>query len=543
MTVTLLLQARTNSSRLPAKVLLPVAGMPLVVLAARRAANTGHRLIVVTSRESSDDVLAKVLEDWGIACFRGELEDVLKRFVDALEGLPDDDVVVRLTADNVFPDGKFIDRMLGDFERRNVALLACGGVSSGLPYGVSAEVTRVGHLRKAHREATSSYEKEHVTPRIISENGRSLFELYRPWNLEQYRCTVDTLADYLSIAKLFSEISNPDQVCMDCLLEELKSISKRVITLVPARRMVLGGAQFGLNYGIANTAGRPSQSLIDALIHTAIANGVQFIDTARAYSDSEKSIGTALSDGHRSRVTVVTKLSPLDDCPRDATPDVVRVFVERSVYQSCHALGVAKIDVLMLHRAAHLKARGGAIWNAVCRLQKEGIVQNLGVSVQSPDEAQAALNEQNVSYIQMPFNILDYRWGGIVQRLSEARELRPIVVHARSALLQGLLSTNSHVLWERACCSNSDPVISWLESKAKEHADGDVVGLCLLYAFSQSWIDGVVVGVDSMEQLKSNLRVAGGPLLSPEQLAAIDQSRPFVPTGTLDPATWNLKDG
>mgnify|MGYP005842293851 CR=1 FL=1 len=543
MSVTLLLQARTNSSRLPAKVLLPVAGMPLVVLAARRAANTGHRIIVVTSCEPSDDVLCKVLEDWGIACFRGELKDVLKRFVDALDGLPDSHVVVRLTADNVLPDGRFIDRLLDDFERRNVALLACGGKSSGLPYGVSAEVTRVGYLRKAHREATSLYDREHVTSKIIAENGRSIFEAYRSWNLSQYRCTVDTLSDYLLIARLFAVITNPDQIFMDDLLEGLKSVSTEIVTSAPAERMVLGTAQFGLNYGITNTTGRPNQGMVDALVRVAVTNGVQFLDTARAYNDSENRIGKALSDGYLSRVTLVTKLSPLDDCPVDASSDVVRAFVERSVYQSCRALGVGSIDVLMLHRASHLAMRGGSIWDAVCRLQEENIVQDLGVSVQSPEEALAALDFDKISFIQIPFNIIDNRWDGVIQKVSEIRQRRSLVVHARSALLQGLLSTNNKSLWERACCFDPVPVISWLERRAAEYAGGSVVDLCLQYVFSQHWISGVVVGVDSMEQLVSNLKVAGMPPLSANQLAAVLEGRPVVSRETLDPAKWKQVDG
>ncbi|HEY8360977.1 MAG TPA: hypothetical protein VIL30_26255, partial [Ramlibacter sp.] len=103
------LQARTSSSRLPAKVLLPLAGMPVAVLAARRAANTGSQVIVATSTGGDDDALAGLLRDHGIPCHRGSLHDVLQRMVDAAAGYPDHSVFVRLTADNVFPDGALID--------------------------------------------------------------------------------------------------------------------------------------------------------------------------------------------------------------------------------------------------------------------------------------------------------------------------------------------------------------------------------------------------------------------------------------------------
>ncbi|MCG7199147.1 aldo/keto reductase [Marinobacter pelagius] len=538
MTATLLLQARTSSSRLPAKVLLPVGGMPLAVLAARRAGNTGHRVLVVTSRETSDDVLCGVLEDWGTDCFRGDLENTLKRFVDALQGVPDEHVVVRLTGDNVFPDGRFIDEMLEDFERRDVAYLCCGGEASGLPYGVSAEITRAGLLREAHRNTDSAADREHVTPWVIRHYGRNTFDRYQARGMGQYRCTVDTLDDYLRVSRVFAGIEDPADVPLNELLDRLKRYSGDVVTPEPARRLVLGTAQFGLDYGIANRVGRPGRDVVDSLVRTAISNGVQYLDTARAYGNSERALGKALAGGWGSRVKVITKLSPLDDCPADASREVARVFAERSVYQSCHALGLSSLDVLMLHRASHLTAHGGEVWDALLGLQQQGVIGELGVSVQSPQEALAALDHEEVTFIQLPFNLLDYRWDEVVPRIVEVRRHRALVVHARSALLQGLLTTEAEALWRRARCANASEVNAWLRTRTDEYARGDKVELCLRFALSQPWIDGVVVGVDTRQQLVDNLVRAGARRWSEKELASIMRDRPTVPLDTLDPATW-----
>lgn len=181
MTATLLLQARTNSSRLPGKVLLPVCGIPIAVLAALRAGNTGRPVIVVTSLEPTDDALCDLLKHWNIDHYRGELENTLKRFVDALDGLPDNHIVVRLTGDNVFPDGSFIDQLLEDFAARGLSYLCCGGEASGLPYGVSAEVTYAGYLREAHGQAETAFDREHVTPKIIARFGRTFSKVMVLW--------------------------------------------------------------------------------------------------------------------------------------------------------------------------------------------------------------------------------------------------------------------------------------------------------------------------------------------------------------------------
>lgn len=538
MTPTLLLQARTNSTRLPGKVLLPVGGIPLVVLAALRAGNTGHRVIVVTSREASDDTLCDVLKHWNIDHYRGDLEDTLKRFVDALDGLPDDHIVVRLTGDNVLPDGSFIDELLEDFVTRDLPYLGCSGEATGLPYGVSAEVTRVGFLREAHLQAETTFDREHVTPRVIERFGRTLFGGYGYLEMSQYRCTVDTLDDYLQLCRLFSGIENPEQVSLSILLERLREASPEIVTPIAASRIVLGTAQFGFTYGIANASGRPLQNQVDAMVRTAIANGIQYIDTARAYGESEQALGKALSGGWDSRVTIVTKLSPLEDCPTDASPDVVKAFVERSVYQSCRVLLKSCLDVLMLHRAEHLTAWSGAVWQALSVLKHQRVIGRLGVSVQSPEEALSALDFELIEFVQLPFNILDYRWDAVIERIRVIRQRRPLVIHVRSALLQGLLTSNQMGLWHRARCSNADYVIDWLHAKAAEYTNGDTIELALRYVLSQSWIDGVVIGVETMNQLVNNLRKSSLESWTDNCLNSIVVDRPRVPLETLNPATW-----
>lgn len=538
----LLLQARTNSSRLPGKVLLPVAGMPLVVLAARRAGNSGHPVVVLTSIEPTDDALCRVLSEWGVDFFRGDLDNTLKRFVDALKGEPDEKVIVRLTGDNVFPDGEFIDRLLVDFENKSVAYLCCTGSESGLPYGVSAEVTRVKHLREAHNETTSKFDREHVTPWVVSNYGQQYFECYRYLGMAQYRCTVDTLDDYLLVSSLFANEKKPVHTPLEELLDKLKKASSNVVTQTPASRMVLGAAQFGLEYGIANSLGRPSQDVVNSLVHAAIANGVRYLDTARAYGESERVVGKALAGGWSSRVVTITKLSPLDDCLEDAGHDVVKAFTQRSVLQSCYALGVKKLEVLMLHRADHLTAWGGAVWNAVVQMKHEGLIGQLGVSLQTPEEALQALDFKDVAFIQLPFNILDHRWDAVAKKISSVRLSRPLIVHARSSLLQGLLASESEELWRRARCSNFREVISWLKKKADLYTDGNVVELCFRYSLSQDWIDGVVVGVETKKQLIENIIIAGEKSWSDSRLRELLLDRPRVTKETLNPATWKHKN-
>ncbi|MNZ49073.1 3-deoxy-manno-octulosonate cytidylyltransferase [compost metagenome] len=533
------LQARTNSSRLPGKVLLPINGIPLVVLAAKRAANTGRNVIVATSRESSDDALALLVKEHGLGCHRGNLENTLDRVVSALSAYDDDTLVFRLTADNVFPDGRLLDEIEDDFLERGLDYLCCNGELSGLPYGVSVELTRLKHLREAAKSSASKYDQEHVTPYVRRKFGEAYFERYKCLGMGHFRCTVDCLDDYLCVQEVFSQCLSPVSVPALELVNLLKGLNYQPVGDKPASKLVLGTAQLGLNYGIANISGKPEPAVAEALIKTAIGNGVAYLDTARAYGNSEETIGAALKSGWEGRVKVITKLSPLSDCPAGATPQTVRAFVDASVYKSCSSLRMQSLDVLMLHRASNLEDWGGEVWARLKELQNEGVVKELGVSVQNPQEIETALAIPEVTFIQMPFNVLDWRWDTVIPKIRATKVERNLVVHVRSGLLQGLLQSDSREHWLKAGVDDPANVIRWLSLQCENNARKSVVDFCLSYISSLDWVDGVAVGVESMPQLIENIEVFCGDKILANQLDQILAGRPRLEAKTLNPALWS----
>src|SRR4051812_12764324 len=110
-TTRVVLQARYDSSRLPGKALLPVGNLPMVVLAARRIMRGGIGLVVATSSDRPDDAIVHVCDTAKVPVFRGPLQDVYERFIGATADLSDDATIVRLTADNVFPDAEFVQEI------------------------------------------------------------------------------------------------------------------------------------------------------------------------------------------------------------------------------------------------------------------------------------------------------------------------------------------------------------------------------------------------------------------------------------------------
>src|SRR6266702_2037526 len=199
------IQSRLASTRLPAKALLPIGGRPSVVLCAQRAANTGLPVMVATSDTSDDDAIVEALAQAGINFCRGPLDDVLLRYVKATGNLPESTAVVRLTADNVFPDGSFVESIMSEFERSELDYLGTKSPQDGLPYGMSAEVFTAAILRKASDESHERSDREHVTPWIRRMSSAGLYKYAAPqphWS--RLRCTLDAYEDYRVLREVFA---------------------------------------------------------------------------------------------------------------------------------------------------------------------------------------------------------------------------------------------------------------------------------------------------------------------------------------------------
>jgi spore coat polysaccharide biosynthesis protein SpsF len=538
MSSVIILQARTSSSRLPGKVLLPIKGMPLAVLAAKRAANRGRSIIVATSTEPSDDGFAALIQSHDLNCFRGSLENTLDRVVKALSTYDDQTTVFRLTADNVFPDGALLDEMESMFLADGLEYLCSNGENTGLPYGMSAEVTRLGHLREAAEKSTCVFDQEHVTPFVIRKFGATFFQKYRDLGKGHFRCTIDCLDDYLGIQQVFSDVDDPIHESSFALIKRLERVPFQPIAKSPTKKLVLGTAQLGGNYGIANATGQPDKKQCQALVKTAIANGVAYLDTARAYGNSEAMIGLSIKGGWEGRAKIITKLSPLQDCPQDASISTLRAFVDASIYESCAALGVQRIDVLMLHRVSHLSDWNGALWQRLLDLQSAGVVGELGASVQNPEELLKALAVAEIHYIQLPFNLLDWRWDLIIPEILAVKAKRKLTIHVRSALLQGLLPSLDERHWLRANAEQASSVREWLLKQTITCQRINVADLCLSYVNAMTWVDGIATGMDNMSQLIENINYFSHPQLNADQVAKIQNTRPKLSEATLNPALW-----
>lgn len=212
-TVRIVLQARTDSTRLPSKALRTIAGMPSAVLAAMRASNRGHDLVLATTDRSLDDVLVERMTAAGIRVFRGATHDVRARFLAATSDLDDRAVVVRLTADNVVPDGSYVAAVVAALIDHGLDYLEPSSEVDGVPHGLAAEAFRLGELRRVVGACDDPYEREHVTPALSRTVPRDPAQLVPGitgvFSAGHERCTLDTEEDLDRLLKLFDTVTDP----------------------------------------------------------------------------------------------------------------------------------------------------------------------------------------------------------------------------------------------------------------------------------------------------------------------------------------------
>jgi spore coat polysaccharide biosynthesis protein SpsF (cytidylyltransferase family)/aryl-alcohol dehydrogenase-like predicted oxidoreductase len=552
MTVRILMQSRLSSSRLPAKALLTVAGQPLVVLAARRASNTGRAVVVATSTEPEDDAIVTVVESAGLSVFRGSLDDPLARFAAATVDLAPDDIVVRLTGDNVLPDGHFVEWLESAVSSGQQYVRAGGDKFGEVPYGVSGEAFTVAALRHAHEHATDSFDREHVTPMIRREFGDRVLtyaESNAAWR--GLRCTIDTFDDFVRVQNLFANVPDAVSESWQSLADRLAaseaatptsrsnsmSLVKRKFGAAQSR-IILGTAQLGMPYGAANMAGQPSAHEARDILDAAVRLGITHADTARAYGDSEGRIGAALSRGLSESLDVVTKLRPMDDLPNDAPPELGFFSARASLLESLIHLQSASVDTVLTHRAQDWFRPG--VKHALLEAQHAGLARAIGVSLESPHNLERVLADPDVNYIQIAFNLLDRRLlSHEIQGLLSQR--RDVVVVTRSVFLQGLLASDAEVRWPSNADQSRDEMIRAVDAAVTKLGRRNRADLALAFALSQTWISSVVVGADSAAQLKEVVDLSASERLTSDD---IDLLLETVPEGTdvlVNPSMWEFQ--
>ena len=286
-------------------------------------------------------------------------------------------------------------------------------------------------------------------------------------------------------------------------------------------KLALGTAQFGMDYGLTNKSGKVHNDAAQDILNLAYENGINTIDTAIAYGDSEATLG-------RIGVTSWQVITKLPAVPINVS-DIFE-WVKLQTTESKKRLGVDRLYGILLHRPSQLLdgSRGVDLYRGLSYLKEIGSVEKIGISIYSPDELDCLNGYFNFDLLQTPLNLLDRRIiaSGWLRDLKD----RGIEIHARSIFLQGLLlitsdqRQNKFDRWSEIWSIYDD----WIsESKISR------LEACLAYVLSNPDIDKVVIGMESVMHLAEILDAAKKNLKNyPENLSVKDEK-------LLNPSKWS----
>ncbi len=204
-----IIQARMTSTRLPGKVLKEIAGKPMLdwVVGRARRAKTVDEVLVATTIEPADDLIAEHCSRQGYSIYRGSRDDVLDRYYQAAK-LHQAGTVVRLTADCPLIDPGLIDQTVQAFYQAGVDFAANRlppPFHRTFPIGLDVEVCSFSALERAWKEAIRTFEREHVMPYLYEEPGRfRVLTLDHDPDYGALRWTVDTPEDLEVVREIFS---------------------------------------------------------------------------------------------------------------------------------------------------------------------------------------------------------------------------------------------------------------------------------------------------------------------------------------------------
>ena len=253
-------------------------------------------------------------------------------------------------------------------------------------------------------------------------------------------------------------------------------------------KLALGTAQFGMQYGIANSDIKLGLDDIYKILETAKNNGIDTLDTAFRYGESEKNLGRVGAKNWK----VISKLHSLDINTKNVYESTNEI-VEKSLSN----LKIENLEALLIHDVNLLKQDyGDNVWRALENLKQDRVINKLGISIYQPDDLNILYDRYDFNIIQCPISVLDRRINrsDLLSRINQdGKEL-----HARSIFLQGLLLMNSS---ERPRKFNKWKSLwqtweNWLDQNGISALEA-----CISYVYKLKEVKQVIVGVDSLSQL------------------------------------------
>ena len=292
----------------------------------------------------------------------------------------------------------------------------------------------------------------------------------------------------------------------------------------------LGTVEIGMPYGIAENGKVPvpDETAAALLLNDALDRGINFIDTARAYGESEAIIGRAL---RRRRREFVLASKVLSRYGQNLDVDQMCELTVASVNESLRLLQTDCVDLMMIHCAATEVLPNTYVFEVLRELKHQGRIRTIGASVYGEEAAVAVIEHGGYDCLQIAYNILDRRPESKVFALAEQRDVGLV---ARSVLLKGALTSRYRHL--SVALSKLTAVIERMEYVAARE-QMSLPELAYRYVVSQPLPQTALAGTGSVEELAEVIEFATRGSLSEDLIAEI-RSTPMPDAYDLNPGNW-----
>lgn len=300
-----------------------------------------------------------------------------------------------------------------------------------------------------------------------------------------------------------------------------KQCNRQFTKDIAIMKLALGTVQFGLDYGVANTDGKIDTTTMTSILQKAWAKGIDTLDTAISYGESEKRLGMINVKDWR----IVTKLPEIpNECAN------INTWILNQVQKSLLRLGVSRISALLLHRPDQLlESNGIEIWKALQDLKQKNIVKKIGFSVYDCNQLDALWGSFQPDIVQMPYNLLDKRFliSGWMKKMNDAG----VEIHVRSIFLQGLLLMSKSDRPEKF--NHWKEIWEILDGWLLEYKI-TAVEAAISFAMDNPYIDKIVIGVDNVQQLEEILFITlKRKIINPPKSLQTSDIR------LINPSQWN----
>lgn len=248
-----------------------------------------------------------------------------------------------------------------------------------------------------------------------------------------------------------------------------------------AGKIGLGTVQFGIPYGISNKSGQTSHAEVTFILNYAKEQGIDILDTASAYGTSEKVLG----QNNLECFKVVSKFLIQNS----------EQSISTQLYTSLKLLNINSLYAYMAHRALDI-VNHPELWYELNKFREKGFIKKIGFSFNEINEMDAVLAAGfSPDIIQIPYNYLDKRFQAYMIDLKS----KGCEIHTRSPFLQGLFFSDTSGL--NPFFNEVKPVLAQLQEYGP-----DLPGMLLKHCMEKPFVDKVIFGVNTLAQIKENIR-------------------------------------